>query len=67
MRQYDALSDDAVTTFWDQTFQMIEKGPVSVGDKDLFKQFILDMVCLDPARRLGTSALLQHKYLADVT
>lgn len=45
---------------------MIEQGPVSVGDKHLFKQFILDMVCLDPARRLGTAALLQHKYLADV-
>lgn len=45
---------------------MIDKGPVAVGDKELFKLFILDMVCLDPARRLSTAALLQHKYFADV-
>ena len=52
--------------FWEHTFQRIETSSVPIGDKELFKQFILDMVCLDPARRLSTSALLQHEYLAGV-
>lgn len=56
----------SVTKFWEQSFESIEAGSVSVGDKQLFKHFILDMVCLDPERRLETSALLGHKYIADI-
>ncbi|KAH8678321.1 kinase-like domain-containing protein [Xylariales sp. PMI_506] len=52
-----------IEKFWEEAFGSIERGPISVGDKDLFKQFILDMVALDPQKRLPPTQLLNHKYL----
>lgn len=65
-QERDSLSKDAVAKFWKESFDTIQGGPVFIGDKQLFKRFILDMVCLDPEIRLGTQALLKHEYIADV-
>ena len=64
-RANGSFPQDAVANFWEESLKIIDNGPVSVGDQQLFRRFILDMVCLDPHRRLGTRALLKHKYISD--
>ena len=60
------MPKDAVAKFAEELLQLIERSSVSVGDQQLFKHFIHDMVCLDPGRRQGTSALPNHEYMTNI-
>ena len=62
----DGSVQSPVDHYWDRTIERLREVTMDIGDVQLFKSFLLDMVALDPDRRLSTRALLEHRYLADV-
>ena len=59
-------SKAVVSGFWRQSYNRIQKKAKDVGDEQLFEDFFLSMVALDPDNRLSAEALLDHPYLSDV-
>ena len=58
---------EAVTSeFWRRSFKTTEVEAQDVGEEQLFKDFFLSMVALNPNNRLSADALLDHPYLRDV-
>ena len=66
--RWDAIpQSEAVTSaFWSSRFESVKEEAKDVGDKQLFKDFFLSMVALDPSNRLSAEALLEHPYLSGV-
>ena len=59
-------NNSSTDDFWEQTFRKLESRSENVGDKQLFKDFLLSMIALNPSARLPAQALLNHSYLKDV-
>ncbi|MCJ1334050.1 hypothetical protein MMC10_010757 [Thelotrema lepadinum] len=63
----DLSNEITPSDFWKRTFKRLEKRLKDVGDEDLFKDFLLSMLALDPSNRLSAEDLLSHTYLSEVS
>ena len=59
-------SETATCEFWTRSFKRIKAEAKDVGDEQLFRDFFLSMVALDPNNRLSAEDLLGHPYLSKV-